>query len=356
MQWPVPQCLMDVAFGIFDHIDKQTFQPLSGTFADRLRVLELADKAGFYSYHVAEHHGTPLCMAAAPSLFLSALSQHTHTLRFGPLVFLLPLYHPLRLIEEVCMLDHLSGGRLDLGVGRGISPIELGYYGVDGKESAARFQEDLQILLLGLRSTRLTFEGQFHKLHDVPIELEPVQKPHPPIWYPTSALDRINWVAERGFNSVLLGGAERVKASLDRYWTVWEENHGVAESRPKVGAMRTILLADSDEEARRLAAPNFRQLYENLVKLWHEHGMHTASETFTPSIEEEIADGRSYVGSPATVRAQLSDFLERTDCQYVVVRPMFGDLPVERMLYSLQLFVHEVMPAFKAAKAAAPIA
>src|SRR5688500_5777776 len=128
-----------VTFGIFDHIDKQTYQPLGGTYADRLRVLELADAAGFYSFHLAEHHGTPLCMAASPGVFLGALAQRTQTLRMGPLVYLLPLYHPLRLIEEVCMLDHLSGGRLDLGVGRGVSPIELGFYNVNAEETRARF-------------------------------------------------------------------------------------------------------------------------------------------------------------------------------------------------------------------------
>src|SRR6266542_5250614 len=114
----------DVTFGIFDHIDKQTFQPLSATYADRLRVLERADQAGFYSYHLAEHHATPLCMAASPGVCLGALSQRTKRLRLGPLVYLLPLYHPLRLIEELCLLDPLTGGRLDLGVGRGIAPIE----------------------------------------------------------------------------------------------------------------------------------------------------------------------------------------------------------------------------------------
>ncbi len=342
----------DVTFGIFDHIDKQTFQPLSATYADRLRVLERADQAGFYSYHLAEHHATPLCMAASPGVFLGALSQRTKRLRLGPLVYLLPLYHPLRLIEEVCMLDQLSGGRLDLGVGRGISPIELGFHGVSGDEAPLRFQEELEILLLGLRSKRLTFEGRFHQLHDVPIEMEPVQKPHPPIWYPTSALDRVAWVAERGFHTVLLGDATRVRAGVDRYWEVWEAHHASSGPRPKVGAMRTICLADSDREALELARPNFRQHYESLVKLWREHHMETAAEHFTPHVEEETQDHRAFVGTPATVREQLAEFVERSGCQYIVTRPMFGDLRVDRVLYSMELFISEVMPAFQQAAVA----
>jgi alkanesulfonate monooxygenase SsuD/methylene tetrahydromethanopterin reductase-like flavin-dependent oxidoreductase (luciferase family) len=214
-----------IEFGIFDHIDKQS-QPLSATYADRLQVLEAADQAGFYSFHVAEHHGTPLCMAASPSVFLAAVAQRTRRMRFGPLVYLLPLYHPLRLIEEVCMLDQLSGGRLDLGVGRGVSPIELGFMNVDAAETPERFKEELEILLLGLKNQgHLTYHGRFHHLEHVPIEFEPVQKPHPPIWYPTSAADRIPWVAERGFNTVLQAGGEGLKSRMERYWEVWHAHH-----------------------------------------------------------------------------------------------------------------------------------
>ena len=78
-------------------------------------------------------------MAPSPALFLTAAAQRTRRIRLGPLVYLLPLYHPLRLIEEVCMLDHLSGGRLELGIGRGVSPYELGYFGVDAADSRAFF-------------------------------------------------------------------------------------------------------------------------------------------------------------------------------------------------------------------------
>ncbi len=100
-------------------------------YEERLRLLEAADSAGFRGYHLAEHHFTPLGMAPSPALFLAAAAQRTQHLRLGPLGYLLPLYDPLRLIEEVCMLDQLSNGRLDLGFGRGISPYELGYFGVD---------------------------------------------------------------------------------------------------------------------------------------------------------------------------------------------------------------------------------
>src|SRR5262245_3999022 len=99
-------------FGIFDWIDENRPQALADIYEQRLRMLEYADEAGFWCYHVAEHHGTPLGMAPSPSLFLAAAAQRTRRLRLGPLVYLLPLYNPLRHIEEICMLDHLTRGRL----------------------------------------------------------------------------------------------------------------------------------------------------------------------------------------------------------------------------------------------------
>ena len=107
------------------------------------KIVEAYDRGGFYSYHTAEHHATPLGLAASPSVFLAAVAQRTQRLRFGPLVYTLPLHHPLRVVEEICMLDQLSRGRFDLGVGRGISPIETAYYGVDPDHRQKMYLEAL---------------------------------------------------------------------------------------------------------------------------------------------------------------------------------------------------------------------
>src|SRR5438045_7057681 len=102
-------------------------------------MVEYADAAGFDYYHLAEHHWTPLCMAPSPTLFLAAVAQRTLRIRFGPLVYVLPLYHPLRLLEEICMLDHLSHGRLEVGIGRGASPYELAPFHVSVDETRPIF-------------------------------------------------------------------------------------------------------------------------------------------------------------------------------------------------------------------------
>src|SRR5215813_8076579 len=169
-------------FGIFDHID-DAGTPLGQLYADRLTIAEAYDRAGFYGYHVAEHHTTPLGAAASPSLIFAALAYRTKTLRFGPMVYLLPFYHPLRLIEEICMLDQMRGGRLELGIGDGVSPFETRAYGLDFAQTGEIYHEAFQLILKGLTCDELTFEGKHYQFHNVPMILRPLQRPHPPLWY-----------------------------------------------------------------------------------------------------------------------------------------------------------------------------
>jgi alkanesulfonate monooxygenase SsuD/methylene tetrahydromethanopterin reductase-like flavin-dependent oxidoreductase (luciferase family) len=107
--------------GLFDHVENGD-RPLTQLFDERLGFAEAAEAAGIYCLHVAEHHATPLNMVPVPGVYLGAVARVTKRMRLGPLVYLLPLYSPLRLIEEIAILDQLSHGRLDVGIGRGVSP------------------------------------------------------------------------------------------------------------------------------------------------------------------------------------------------------------------------------------------
>ena len=156
-------------FGIFDHLDRSP-SSLANYYEDRLAIVELFDRAGFHAYHLAEHHGTPLGMAPSPSVFLAAVAQRTKRLRFGPMVFALPLYHPLRMIEEICMLDQMSGGRLDVGFGRGASPIELELFGTNPADARDIYDESLAIIVLGLRERVVSFKGKHFNFANVPME------------------------------------------------------------------------------------------------------------------------------------------------------------------------------------------
>src|SRR5882757_1388392 len=108
--------------GLFDHVEAAD-RPMATLLDERLTFAQAADEAGIYCLHLAEHHATPLNMVPVPGVYLGAVARATKRMRLGPLVYLLPLYSPLRLIEEICMLDHLSGGRMEVGVGRGVSNV-----------------------------------------------------------------------------------------------------------------------------------------------------------------------------------------------------------------------------------------
>ena len=268
-----------VEFGLFDWIDRGN-APLQKLYEERLRLLGVADSVPFLGYHLAEHHFTPLGMAPSPALFLSAAAQRTQRIRLGPLGYLLPLYNPLRLIEEICMLDHLSNGRLDLGFGRGISPYELAYFGVDSAESRSIMEETLAVLIQGMTQERLTYHGKYFQFHDVPMELKPLQQPYPPLWYPTRATDSVRQAARQGYNCVTIGPASQVRQNVDTYWETWTahlpENGRLNSqvSEPKVGVMRQVLVADTDEEALAAAQTAHGDWYHSITKLWHAHGDH----------------------------------------------------------------------------------
>ena len=197
-------------FGIFDHLDRNKL-PLKDYYEARLQLIETYDREGFYAYHVAEHHSTPLGMAPSPSVFLSAVAQRTKRLRFGPLVYALPLYHPIRLIEEICMLDQMSGGRLDIGFGRGASQIEAAIYGNDPAKAEAMYVEGLELIMRGLTHKTLDFHGECFSFDDVPMELEPLQKPHPPVWYGVHSVVSAERAARQGLNIVSLDPADKTR-------------------------------------------------------------------------------------------------------------------------------------------------
>ena len=331
-------------FGIFDHLDR-TGTPLAEFYEQRLKIAEAYDRAGFYAYHLAEHHSTPLGMAPSPNLFLAALAQRTRRLRFGPMVFVLPLYHPLRLISEICMLDQMSGGRLELSFGRGASPIELEYFGADPASSQEIYNEAVEVILSGLTSKTLDFHGKHFSFDHVPIELEPLQKPHPPIWYGAHAPDSAARAARRSLNIINLDATAHIRGTVASYRKTWQETHGSAPL-PKIGLGRFIVVADTDGEAMRLAGRAYRPWFESftyLPRLLGRTQSHPRPAEFAPLMER----GQGVAGSPATVRDLLAAQLADTGCNYVVGQFAFGDMTLDEALHSIELFAREVMPALR---------
>jgi alkanesulfonate monooxygenase SsuD/methylene tetrahydromethanopterin reductase-like flavin-dependent oxidoreductase (luciferase family) len=336
-------------FGVFDHLDR-TGQKLPDFYEDRLKIAEAYDRAGFYAYHIAEHHSTPLGMAPSPNVFLAAVAQRTKRLRFGPLVFVLPLYHPLRLIAEICMLDQMSGGRLELSFGRGASPIEAEYFGVDAEERQDIYAEALDVILRGLTHKTLDFHGKYFSFDNVPMELEPLQKPHPPLWYGVHAPDSAERAAKRNLNVVSLDSPADTRLSIERYRATWRPPHPGAVI-PKLGLGRFIVVAKTDAEALALARRAYLPWHRSFTHLPRLRGR-AQTHPRPPQWDELVAVGQGIAGSPQTVSAFLQSQLAETQCNYVVGQFAFGDLSRDECLRSIKLFADEVMSALRAASGA----
>src|SRR5438128_6226418 len=329
---------MDI--GIFDHLDRQDV-PLDEFYESRLRLLERYDAAGFASYHLAEHHATPLGLAPVPGIFLAAATQRTRKIRLGPCVYCLPLYGPLRLIEEVCMLDQLSRGRFDFGVGRGIVPYEMAYFNLHHLETEEIYREALEVILQALTSEVLDHRGPRYTYRNVPMVLRPFQKPHPPLWYGLGHTAGAEWAATNGVHVLSNHPAEGARELFARYREVWQRKQGSAPM-PKLGMTRHVVVAPTDGAAEALARPNYAVWYANLTKLWRDFG--SIPIRFARDFDEARQRGIAIAGTPARVREEIVRQVSASRCTYFVCRLMFGEMAPAEADAPIDLFASEVLP------------
>ena len=333
-------------FGVFDHLEASG-APLAQFYEHRLRLAEAYDRIGIHALHIAEHHATPLGMSPSPSVFLSAVAQRTKRLRFGPLVYTLALYHPLRLADEICMLDQLSGGRFQLGVGRGVSPIEIEYFGFDPAKSQAMYLEAYQVILQALRGGTLNFEGSYYRFKDVPLQLTPFQNPHPPIWYGLSNPESAEFAADNKFNVVSNAAPKAVRVITDRYRAEWAKKGNDPKRIPFIGMARHVVIADTDAEAMKLARRAYARWWESFNYLWALRGQKPPFTTYTADFDAVLANGQAIVGAPDTVRETIASQAAEAGLNYMLLRFAFGDLALEESMRSIELFAERVQPALE---------
>ena len=337
---------MSLEFGIFDHLDRNDL-PLRDYYEERLKVIEAFDRTGFYAYHVAEHHFTPLGLAPSPSVFLAAVGQRTRRLRFGTFVYALPAHHPLRVLEEICMLDHMSGGRLEIGFGRGSVPFEISYYGQNAEERQQIYAERLELILKAFAGGTVNWNGRYDRFENVPMELRPLQQPHPPLWYGAHSPDSAERAARRGLNIVTNDMPDNARAIIGRYREVWSELRSGTQP-PKTGLVRFIVVGESDDTAMAIARRAYLRWRESFCYLFELNGTVPDSPLRAESFDHLIGQGQAIAGAPDTVRAFLAAQVEKTATNYIVGQFCFGDLTIDEMLRSVGLFAEQVMPRLRA--------
>jgi len=343
--------------GLFDHVERSD-RPLATELDERLTFAVAAEQAGIYCLHVAEHHGTPLNMVPVPGVYLGAVARATSRMRLGPMVYLLPLYSPLRLIEEICMLDHLSRGRLDIGVGRGVSPFELNFHKVAHEKSRDIFIDAFACIRAGLTADTLNHAGPHFTYSNVPMALRPLQQPHPPFWYGSSNAIGAAWSGERGMHFAANGPTALAKGNIAAYREALAKGAGPPVPKPEfrggtaIGLLRHIVVAETDVEARRIAKPNIEYHSASLNYLRKTQGATLGAMLGDPrqnvhrgaTFEEWEADGMAIAGNPASVLAAIERQAGELGINYLLSYLFFGAMTLAEALRSLELFRAEVMP------------
>jgi alkanesulfonate monooxygenase SsuD/methylene tetrahydromethanopterin reductase-like flavin-dependent oxidoreductase (luciferase family) len=340
-------------FGIFDWVEASDALSPGEVYAHKLEMAAAADRAGFHGLYLAEHQGTPLSIDASPSLLLSAVFQRTKRLRAGALTFCLPWYDPYRFYNEVCMLDQLSGGRLELGVGRGVSPIESLIFNLkDVEESRERYRETLEAFFTACNSPLLNFKGPRYEYRDVELYNKPVQRPYPPLWFPSSNRDSIEFTARHGYHTALIAKNADSKYLFDQYREIWERHkgdlnrHNAHVAAPFLAKTQHIVVAESFLEAERIGLGAYEAWKGHMHHLTRKHGRPDAMK-LEPYNEESVQ--RLIVGPPNTVLEKVQEAIAATGMNYMLCIFSFGNLAPQAALRSLELFAAEVMPRLKGA-------
>ena len=205
-------------FGIFDHIEGIPRTSLNRLLRDRIDLIKMAAQAGFAGYHLTEHHRSDLCLAPNQEIFLAAAAEQTSTIRLGPMIKILPVHHPLRVIEDICLLDQLTGGRAEYGIGRGAAAIEHFWFEGDWFACNERFDEALALILQGLQTGKVDSSASKH--YDFPpidLSMTPFQHPNPPFWYPG------NPVTAGRYGVQLLWSGPIPAEAYELYLSTWEK-------------------------------------------------------------------------------------------------------------------------------------
>ena len=227
---------------------------LTTVYERALERIEVMDRSGYDAVWLAEHHFTGYSVCPSVHVMAAHVAARTKNLRIGTGVTLASFYHPLRIAEEVALLDVLTEGRINWGAGRGFDPREFSVFDVPGEESTERFREAVEIVLAAWTNERLCFEGRFHRYEDVEVLPKPHQRPHPPTWVAATSPGAIEWAAGRGLS--ILMDPHSSHGEIARKFGLYGdqlEKAGHTGSGRETPMGRLVAVAETDEEALAIA-------------------------------------------------------------------------------------------------------
>lgn len=357
-------------FGIFYELQlPRPWEPDSERqlYHNALEQLELADRLGLdYAWEVEHHFLEEYSHSPSPEVFLGAASQRTRQIRLGHGIIQLTTNHPARVAERVAVLDLLSNGRVEFGMGEGGSITELGPFDCDMAEKRAVWEDAVRAIIPMFRDGGWEYQGKYFRFPLRNVLPKPVQKPHPPLWVACSQLPTIEMAGQRGIGALgfqfISGDAAR--AWVHAYYNAFTRRLDTLtdyQPNPNIALVSYFMCAKTDAEARRRAAgiPFFQfalRFYSaerigalrdrpapGTVNLWAEY------EKWRQANPEGHARALSggLIGSPETIRTRLRKF-STSHVDQIILLNQAGNNTHEHICESLELFAKEVMPEFHA--------
>ncbi|WP_102346334.1 LLM class flavin-dependent oxidoreductase [Bacillus sp. Marseille-P3661] len=335
-------------------------------YNEYLNEMEYAEELGFDGVCVNEHHQTAYGNMPSPNIMAATLARRTKNIKISIIGNALPLReHPLRVAEEVAMLDVITGGRIISGFVRGIG-AEYHAFGVNPNESRERFLEAHDLIMEAWeKEGPFSFEGKYYNFEYVNVWPRTYQQPHPPIWIPSQgSQETIEWTSQKKYTYLqTYSSYSSVRRSLLLYQEMAKEKWGYTASPDQLGWALPIYVAETDEqaveEAREPMELLFKLLYMKNEYLFPPGYLSEKSEPAVLSrinkrseggftIERLMDEGYVIVGSPKTVSEKLIEAQRDINFGVFVTMLQFGNLSHEMTMKNMELFSKEVMPAVKA--------
>ncbi|MEV5751379.1 LLM class flavin-dependent oxidoreductase [Actinoallomurus sp. NPDC052308] len=347
-------------FQLFHRFEGQTVREV---YDYQIEIAELCEELGFDGLWVAEHHFRDY--GVVPNIFtlLANLAARTERIRLGTGIVVLPLHNPVHVAEEAAMVDLLSDGRLEMGVGRGYQSVEFESFGVDLGEARERFNEALDMIIALWTQNDVHFQGKYYGTgNEVSLTPRPVQRPHPPLHVAAVSPETVELYAARGL-PILADPAAPFKkiAKAAETWHATARANGVDTEGVELVASRSVYVAPTVEQARADQA-RFESSFDR-SRIFNRQSAPIDSRT------GEVAKGFEYwqdrylkggevgadfrweqlevIGDPDRVINQIkmiADFgFTNLMCDFGSTRPV----PIEEMKKVLRFFAAEVMPAFR---------
>lgn len=344
------------------------FQPRDGItpseqYRQRIGEIQHAERCGFHHYWFLEHHLSPKSPLPSPNLLIAAAARATSRIRLGNMVNILPFRNPLILAQEIAMLDNLTDGRLDVGIGRGLKPTEFDSFGLAQNKSREMFLESMKVMFGVWTEENFKFEGEYFSVNKTtPLSPGLVQKPYPPLYVSAQSEESLRWAAERDIPFGQIDALpDECKAAIKFYREVQAASGHRPESR--LFLTREVFVGTNDKDAREEAYPYLLGYWD----LWHRYSQFTrdgrmpesydvwrkrAPKLSAMSYEELIANNMILIGGPESVANQLRALCAEIDIATLTCVFHLGKLSHDRVKASMSMFAHDVLPRLGLAQAA----